>query len=144
MADSIDYDTLVPLDAEALSEAGIKETYEALLPELKRYVPSPVKVEELLDADQPRYSVVAAGTEYVVYAPGFIDDESQSWGRATWVFFDIVNRQLTDSKYKFYAVNGGNDLGGIFLTTAEVEEFKNSYDKKTDWPYLPPWYGQEH
>lgn len=148
MADSIDYDKLVLLDAEALAEAGIKEAYEALLPELKRYVPNPAKVEERLDADQPRYSVVAAGTEYVVYAPGLVDDEGQSWGRATWAFFDIVNRQLTDSQYRFYAINGGNDLGGMFLTTAEVGEFKNSLGKKSDWPYLPtqkhPWYGQEH
>jgi len=148
MAGSIDYDKLVFLDAEALAEAGIKEAYEELLPELKRYVQNSVKIEERLDADQPRYSVVAAGIEYVVYAPGLIDEEGQSWGRATWAFFDIVNRQLTGSQYRFYAISGGNDLGGMFLTAAEVEEFKNSLGKKSDWPYLPtqehPWYGQEH
>ena len=76
---------------------------------------------------------------------------SRRGGRTNVYSMDINGqnkRQLTDSQYRFYAINGGNDLGGMFLTAAEVGEFKNSLGKKSDWPYLPtqkhPWYGQEH
>jgi hypothetical protein len=148
MGSSLDYDRLIHLDAEELAEGGIKAAYEALLPELKQYVQQPVHIEEQLDPDAPRYSLLAAGTQYVVYAPDLDDKEGQSWGRATWAFFEIVNRQLTGSQYRFYAINGGNDLGGMFLTKAEVESAKKTLATKTDWPYLPtkehPWYGQEH
>jgi hypothetical protein len=44
--------------------------------------------------------------------------------------------------------NGGNDLGGMFLTEREVEEATRSLPKRTDWPYIPidspPWFGQFH
>ncbi|HEY6094827.1 MAG TPA: hypothetical protein VIU93_07730, partial [Gallionellaceae bacterium] len=129
-------------------EGGIKEAYESLLPELRQYVANPAAVEERLDNDVPRYSVLAGGKEYVIFAPDLDDSEGQSWGCATWAFFDIVNSQLTASRYRFYAINGGNDLDGMFLTPAEAESAKKSLPQRTDWPYLPtqqhPWYGQEH
>lgn len=148
VASSLVYDNLILLDAESLSEAGIKDAYEALIPELKRYVRQPVPIKEQLDPNTHSYSVIAVGKRYVVYAPELDDSEGQNWGRATWALFDIINRQLTSSKYRFYAINGGNDLGGMFLTEAEVKSAKKSLPNKTDWPYLPtqdyPWYGQPH
>jgi len=72
----------------------------------------------------------------------------QSWGRATHAFFQIVNDQLTDSKHRLYAINGGNDLGAMFLTQSECEAARRSLSRKEDRPYLPtlehPWYGQFH
>jgi hypothetical protein len=58
-----------------------------------------------------------------------------------------VNRQLAQTPYRLFAINGGNDLGGMFLTVDEAETAKKSLAKRA-WPYLPvaepPWYGQYH
>jgi hypothetical protein len=145
VAADLNYDELIPLDAEALAETGLKAAYEELLPRLKKYVASPAPVSERIDHDAPSYAVTCLGTEYPIYAEG---DEDESWGRATFALFDIVNRQLAKTPYRFFAVNGGNDLGGMFLTPAQAEAAKQSLPRKQDWPYLPnaskPWYGQYH
>jgi hypothetical protein len=74
--------------------------------------------------------------------------EGESWGRATAAFFTIINVQLNSSLVKFYAINSGNDFGGMFLTQKEALAAKKHLIRKTDWPYLPtmtyPWYGQYH
>jgi hypothetical protein len=74
------------------------------------------------------------------------DEENDSWGRATFALFDIVNRHLAGTPYRFFATNGGNDLGGMFLTLEQAEEAKRSLPRKLAWPYVPvfkaPWYGQ--
>lgn len=146
MAYKLDYDQMVLLDAEDLAETGMKEAYESLLPELERYVADPVILEENVDSNMPRYSVSAAGTEYLIYSPELDDAEASSWGRATWAFFSIINEQLRTTSVRFYAINGGNDLGGMFLTEKQVEDAKKSLKRKSDWPYIPtndhPWYGQ--
>ena len=103
-------------------------------------------LEEQVDSDSPRYSVVAAGTEYLIYAPELNDAEGRSWGRATWALFKIINDQLGNSHAQFYAINSGNELGGMFLTEQQVQDARASLARKTDWSYLPepehPWYGQ--
>ena len=47
---------------------------------------------------------------------------------------------------RFYAVNGGNDLGGLYLTEEEVDAARQALSSKSDWPYIPtlqgPHYGQ--
>jgi hypothetical protein len=148
MASSLDYDQLVLLDAENLAETGLKEAYESLLPKLKRYVLKPANIEERINYDAPRYSVVADNTEYVIYDPTTDESEAKSWGRATWALFSIINKQLSTSGVAFYAINGGNDLGGMFLTSKQAEAARLSLPRRTDWPYLPtdqhPWYGQQH
>jgi hypothetical protein len=62
--------------------------------------------------------------------------------------FSIVNAQLKNSTHRFYAINGGNDLFGMFLTPAEATAAQKSLPNKSDWPYLPKdedeWYGQYH
>jgi hypothetical protein len=64
------------------------------------------------------------------------------------MFFKIINDQLAKSEYRLYAINGGNDLGGMFLTQPECEAARKSLPRKDDWPYLltleHPWYGQLH
>jgi hypothetical protein len=148
MSFTLDYDRLVLLDAEDLAETGIREAYERLLPELRKYVPVPAPVEEVIDNETPRYSVRCGGKEYAIYGPEVDGGEGSSWGRATHVFFALVNEQLVGSEPRFYAINGGNDLGGMFLTPAQARAARELLPNRTDWPYLPadedPWYGQYH
>ena len=147
MAFELDYDKMTMLDAEDLAEQGIKTGYDALATNLAQYVSAPLKVEETVDDAAPRYVVRSGSAEYVIFSPELPDDEGQSWARATYAFFKIVNDQLasSSSSYRFYAINGGNDLGGMFLTERECEAARRSLSRKTDWPYLPtldpPWYG---
>jgi hypothetical protein len=145
MSFALNYDDMIILDAEALAEGGIKSAYDELLPALRRHIPSAAPIEERMDNDAPSYSVVCSGREYFIYGG---DDQDESWGNATFALFDIINRQLERTQYRFFAINGGNDLGGMFLTVAEAEAAKQSLPRKQDWPYLPklerPWYGQPH
>lgn len=148
MSNSLDYDQLIPLDAEDLAEAGIQEAYESLLPELRKYVPRPAEVEEVIDNNVGRYAVKSGTKEFLIYAPDLYDEGGESWGRATVALFTIVNDQLANSQYRFYAINGGNDLGGMFLTPSQAAAAQEALPNKTDWPYFPKdepnWYGQYH
>jgi hypothetical protein len=141
----LDYDKMLVLDAETLAESGIKEAYQSILTVLRQYVSQPAEVQEILDDDAPSYIVTCGGQEYVICSP---DEQEESWGRATHAFFKIINDQLAKSEYRLYAINGGNDLGGMFLTQIECEAARKSLPRKQDWPYLPtlepPWYGQYH
>lgn len=148
MAFTLDYDQWIHLDAEDLAETGIAEAYDRVLPELRKYVPQPARVEEVIDNDTPVYSVRCGGREYAIYGPDLDEEGGGSWGRATVAFFALVNEQLAGTAYRFYAINGGNDLGGMFLTPAQAQESRASLPRPQDWPYLPedepPWYGQHH
>lgn len=142
----LNYDNLIHLDAEDLAEQGIKEAYEEIKPNLKKYIEKPAEIVEKLDNNIPSYSVVCDGNNYEIYGSALAEGEGQSWGRAAYALFSIVNEQLKDQKVKFYAINGGNDLGGMFLTEEEYNKAIQSLERKTDWPYIPtlehPWYGQ--
>ena len=52
-------------------------------------------------------------------------------------FFSIINEQLENSDIKFYALYGGNDLHGLFLTEEEFEVARKDMDNKRRWPYIP-------
>ncbi len=144
----LNYDEMIFLDAEELAETGIGEAYGRLLPELCNYVPHPAAVEDVIDNGTPRYSVRHGGKEFLISAPELPEAEDNSWGRATHALFAIVNAELDGTRYRFYAINNGNDLGGMFLTPFEALDARDSLPKPTDWPYLPtvepPWYGQSH
>ena len=56
---------------------------------------------------------------------------------ATYAFFKIINDQLGASEYKFFAINGGNDLCGVFLTPAQAQASRYGLPRSADWPYLP-------
>jgi hypothetical protein len=144
----LDYDQMVLLDAEDLAEGGIGRAYESLLPALRQYVTQPAKIEEAIDNDAARYAVRFAEKEFAICGPELDETEGESWGRATHAFFSIVNEQLIGSAYRFYAINGGNDLGGMFLTPAQAEASRKSLPRISDWPYLPTneflWWGQHH
>lgn len=142
----LDYANLVFLDAETLAEAGIGPRYNLLLPELRQYVSEPAVVEEFVDNAAPSYRVRCRDVDYPIYSPPV--DELLAWGRATHAFFKIVNDQLSESEYRFYAMNGGHELGGMFLTERESKAARRSLPRKLNWPYLPtlhaPWFGQFH
>jgi len=144
----LDYAKMLVLDAEGLAEAGIKKAYESALPVLRQYVSEPAQVQEVIDNDTPSYLVRCAGQEYMIYSPALPDDEGQLWGRATYAFFKMINDQLSKSEYRLYAINGGNDLGGMFLTQPECEAARKSLRRKEDWPHVltleHPRYGQQH
>lgn len=145
---SLDYDKWIHLDAEELAEVGIGDAYTQLLPKLRKFVSTPANIEEINAPDLPRYAIRANGNEYVVYSPTDSSSQYESWGTATYVFFKIINDQLRNSTVRFYAINNGNDLGGMFLTPQQAEASRATLPRPTDWPYLPehdgPWYGQHH
>jgi hypothetical protein len=134
MSFNLDYDQLIHLDAEDLAETGIGSAYERMLPELRKRLLEPAEVEELIDNDAPSYSIRFKSKEFVIYGP---DDGYESWGRATVAFFAVINDQLAATPYLFYAVNGGNDLGGMFLTPDQAEAAREKLPNESDWPYLP-------
>ncbi len=146
---TLNYDDMILLDAEELGEGRIGELYKKdVLPVLQKHIPVPAEVSEELDSAEGSYKVTSQGKTYIIYSPKMDMSEGQNWGNATFALFDIVNRQLENSTYHFYAINGGNDLGGMFLTKETYDKAINSLNKKSDWPYLPteehPWYGQPH
>jgi hypothetical protein len=103
----LDYDQLVLLDAETLAEGRIREAYEALHPQLRHHLSAPGDIDDRA----PQYAVRYGGREYVIYSPELDDN---SWGRATYAFFSIIDDQLTTSTHRFYAINGGMILAGCF------------------------------
>lgn len=143
---ALNYDEMILLDAENLAETGIKEGFQQVLGSLKKHVSEPERVEELINNKLPSYSVKSMGVTYEIYSPK--TPENESWGNATFALFSIVNQQLKNSNYRFYAINSGNDLGGMFLTEIQYKHAISSLKNKTDWPYIPtqikPWYGQPH
>lgn len=133
--DPLDYNEVVQLDAEELAEQGILSAYEQLLPRLKRYVGSPLEVTEEIDNDAATYSVAAAGKKYEIWDDGAKNPDG--WERATVAFFEIVNANLASSEYRFYALYGGNDLTGLFLTEAEFAAARRAIKKRSNWPWVP-------
>ena len=148
MSQELDYSSAIHLDAEALAEQGIAESYANVQPLLKTYGVVPLVVGEQIQAEKGIYAVTAGGHVQQIFPSPLGGGEYESWGVATVAFFDIVNRQLIKSPVRFYALNSGNDLMGIFLTERQVEAAKRSLKRRSDWPYLPtmqtPWFGQYH
>lgn len=144
------WDDTIPLDAEALAESGIRETYEQyILPHLCHYVVHPLVITEKFAQENMVYSVFAGDKNYDIF--GSQISEPDTWGRATWAIFSIVNQQLADSDIRFYALDNGNGLAGMFLTQQEYQRYVRVLEKEkkyTDIPYIPtdepPWFGQRH
>jgi hypothetical protein len=131
----IDYDQAIAPDAEDLAETGVKDAYdEDIAPHLLDLGVVPAQVHELSDEAQASYVVECAGVRYEISGPDIPD--VHTWGRATFALFDIVNRQLDHLDVKLYALNGGNDLFGVFMTPDEAEVARRALNKKSDWPYI--------
>jgi hypothetical protein len=140
-----DDDEVVLLDAEELAEEGILEAYQQLHPQLRRYAASEVDIAEEVDEDGATYTVFAAGKRYDIYGKGVEED---AWIRATIAFFDIVNTSLAQASHRFYALYGGNDLAGIFLTEEQFQLARQRIGRRVDCPWVPvnqaPHYGFPH
>jgi hypothetical protein len=143
----INYDLAIPLDAEKLAETGVKDTYDSeVVPKLKTYGVSPRPITEIAVSASGVYELNYANGRYPISGPGLRPKDA--WGLAAYALFDIVNRQLHGSDVRLYALNGGNDLEGIFMTPAEAEKARRALPSKSDWPYLPTsepeWFGMYH
>ena len=142
----IDYDLALHLDAEDLAEQGILSAYQQVAPRLTEYGITAGTVTENDDSLANLYSVDFDGRRYAVYGPNVAVEDA--WGLATHALFDIVNRQLAPTGVRFHAINGGNDLFGIFMTPEQAERARQALPHKSDWPYLPvsepPWFGMYH
>jgi hypothetical protein len=141
--DPLDYEQVVHLDAEDLAELGIQLAYVKLLPQLRQYTASTVDVAEEIDSSVGSYAVLARGERHEIWAPSL--DPNEGWARATVAFFAIANAGLSESPFKFYALYGGNDLSGLFLTEEECLLARQAIKQRSYWPYLPvslpPHYG---
>ena len=144
----IDYEKVELLDAEDLAELGIGQAYLGLSQKLRDFGVDPEAIEEVIDVDGGCYSVRCGEKLYEICGGKDEEWEKDSWGRASYVLFNIVNSQLMNSEVKFYALNGGNDLAGVFLTTTQFNEARDNLRDKNSWPYLPveegPWFGMPH
>ena len=143
----IDYDLAIALDAEDLAEQGLRLLYtEDVAPALAERGVTPASLQEDIDTTTGRYVVEANGVRYQIAGPTI--DEADSWGNATFALFDIVNRQLVEMDFTFYALNGGNDLFGIFMSPDDAERARRALPRKTDWPCIvtpePRWNGAYH
>lgn len=142
----LDYEKLIHLDAEDLAEQGIAEAYARVCEGLTQFIELPAEIRELVDNDAPSYIVQCAGTEHVVYSPAIPGSDEQSWGRAAYILFSIVNEQLQNAPVRLYALYGGNDLSGILLSPEIARSAQEGISKPSERPYLPtmehPYYGQ--
>ena len=129
-----DYDDVILLDAEDLAEQGILEAYEQLHPQLRQYDAEPADIVEEFDEDAATYTVFADGRRYDIRGNGV---EGDAWALATVALFEIVNASLAGSDHGFYALYGGNDLAGIFLTDEQFQLARESIARHTHWPWIP-------
>jgi hypothetical protein len=133
--DPLDYDQLVHLDAEDLAEQGILTAYTTLHPLLQNYSSNVLDVSEEIDCGAGAYSVVSEGERHIIWEPGL--GNKDGWERATVVFFALVNANLKSSEYKFYALYGGNDLSGMFLTEQQFQAAREAIKNRGQWPWVP-------
>ncbi|MAS05935.1 MAG: hypothetical protein CL534_14815 [Ahrensia sp.] len=143
----LDYSQAIDLDAEELAEGGMVEAYERISRELEKYIPNPAKMEQFIGEGGDRYSVRLLDQHYVIYEPQDVLSDNL-WGYATFALFDALNRQLSGSGVKLFALNGGTDLSAIILTEEEAENARKRLKNPREWPYLPtrepPWFGEFH
>jgi hypothetical protein len=148
ISQELDYSRAIQLDAEALAEQGMAEGYANLQSALRTYGVVPLVLSEKLEPEKGIYTVTAGGHTQRIFPSPLGGGEYESWGVATAAFFEIVNRQLVNASVRFYALNSGNDLMGIFLTESQAAMARKSLKRRSDWPYLPtmqaPWFGQYH
>jgi hypothetical protein len=92
------------------------------------------------------------GRDYRVYDASDVSREETEpgrlWAVATVSTFSLVNEFMAaaDSAERLYAVNGGNDLFGMFLTRSQLAEIlayagSNARGAPYEAQDIPPWYG---
>jgi hypothetical protein len=137
----IDYSLALPLDAEALAEEGILDAYCGIVPLLADLGIRARPATSDFDSSDGSYSIDFDGRKYEIVQGCPPDDrgsQADDWGMATYVPFDIVNRQLAATDVRLCAISGGNDLFGIPLTAAQADRARRAL------PSEPPWFGMFH
>lgn len=127
---------IIMLDAEEIAEIGIKQVATEVIEANPNILRKNINIVEKIDPDAPSYSVVFNSKKYPIFSPGINEEEGEAWPVATKVLFHIINASRKSTEFKFYAIYGGNDLMGIFLTELEYKEIQKTSDN-SDLPYLP-------
>ena len=127
-------DDIILLDADDLAEGGILEAFEQLHPQLRQYDAADIDIAEEFDAETHTYAVLADGKRYDIRGDGVAGDR---WALATVALFDIVNASLAGSSHRFYALYGGHDLAGIFLTEDQFYQARRRIERHVHWPWTP-------
>jgi len=127
----INYDEMLFLDAEDLAEQGVALAYEEIKSKFQERGIDLSPIEEVIDNENGTYHVIYGGKTYCIYEDF---NDKNSWVNATVALFDIVNSQLQELDVCLYAINNGNDLGGLILTESEFAKAREQLENKTDWP----------
>lgn len=139
-------------DAEDLAEGGVGEFLREIEPFL---IGQGISLNQVEDEFSERgYWITVNGKPYTIYDTDELQRSDEQlglfWGLSSARAFAIVNGLLeaAGSEERLYAVNGGNDLFGFFLTPALRETICGYLGvKPRDRPYVPteeyPWFGQE-
>jgi hypothetical protein len=109
-------------DAEDLAEGGVGQFIQRVGPFLARQGVAALEIED--EVGEKNYKVRVNGVEHLIYDEAEYDRDSGGeelgliWGLAMARGFRIVDGLLekAGSPERLYAVNGGNDLFGLFLT----------------------------
>ena len=137
-------------DAEELAEGGVLGFLEEVSPFLAAEGVAVPDTQDHITEDN--YKLRWAGQEHLVYDASDLAREEKEpgrlWAIATVRTFSLVNGLLgsTRSQERLYAVNGGNDLFGLFLTPSQLAEvLAYAGNDARGVPYevqdAPPWYG---
>lgn len=133
--DPIPYDEVLNLDAETLAEVGIVQVYDEIEPVIASHGGTPDSFREIVDEQSGSYAIEHRGVVYPV--SGGDIGVAQGWGNAAAVFFEIVNRQMEGSEYRFYALDHGNGLQGVFLTDQQFAAARAFHRKGVNVPFVP-------
>ena len=143
--DVINYDEMLFLDAEELAEQGMSNAYEEIKAAFQKHGIELSPIEEIINSEKGTYHVTHEGRKFCIYEDG---NDQSSWANATVALFNIVNSQIQECDLRLYAINGGNDLGGVILTKGDCVKAREQLENRTDWPYFPKhgdeWLGQPH
>lgn len=142
-------------DAESLAEGGVDEFLEQARPFLESRGATVPEAQDVVDDSYGAYSVVVGTTEHTIYTAAesrqAVEQLGLLWGLATARAFGLINGLLAEAgaQDRLYALSGGNDLAGVFLTDAMAAVIRSQPDLPFDSiPYTPdtehPWFGQPH
>lgn len=142
-------------DAEDLAEGGIGRFILEVEPFLAAQGVALPKIEE--DFTSTGYTVRVGEAIREIYSHSELERDADGqqlgliWGLSAARGFRIINELLAaaGSPERIYAVNGGNDLFGFFLTPELFDIITNHPDASPQGgPYSPteeyPWFGQPH
>lgn len=132
---------LYPADAEDLAEGGVCSFLTSVSAFLAREgISRPTATDDISDDG---YTVLVNDTNYDIYNAIELErDENEQpgliWGLSMTRCFNMINQLLESvgSAERLYAVNGGNDLFGFFLTPHLFELIvRHPQARPSDGPY---------